>query len=52
MGSLLIKMDLTDPMSQEFNFEDKNNKFKFSDQALMMAAYYKYSSYDKGKHEA
>ena len=45
------KKDLTDPMNQEFNFEDKDNKFKFSDQALMMAAYYKYSSFEKSKNE-
>jgi hypothetical protein len=50
-GLFVDKNDLTDPMSQEFNFEDKNNKFKFSDQALMMAAYYKYSTYNNGKHE-
>lgn len=50
-GLFVDKVDLTDPMSQEFNFEDKNTKFKFSDQALMMAAYYKYSTYDKGKQE-
>lgn len=50
-GLFVDKKDLTDPMNQEFNFEDKNNKFKFSDQALMMAAYYKYSTYDKSKHE-
>ena len=50
-GLFVDKSDLTDPMSQEFNFEDKNNKFKFSDQALMMAAYYKYSTYDNGKQE-
>jgi hypothetical protein len=50
-GLFVDKKDLTDPVNQEFNFEDKNNKFKFSDQAFMMAAYYKYSSYDKGKHE-
>lgn len=50
-GLFVDKKDLTDPLNQEFNFEDKNNKFKFSDQALMMAAYYKYSSYDKSKHE-
>ena len=48
-GLFVDKKDLTDPMHQEFNFEDKNNKFKFSDQAFMMAAYYKYSSYDKDK---
>ena len=50
-GLFVDKNDLTDPMSQEFNFEDKNNKFKFSDQALMMAAFYKYSTYDNGKQE-
>ena len=50
-GLFVDKKDLTDPMNQEFSFEDKNAKFKFSDQALMMAAYYKYSTYDKSKHE-
>jgi len=50
-GLFVDKKDLTDPMQQEFNFEDKNNKFKFSDQAFMMAAYYKYSLYDKDKDE-
>ncbi len=50
-GLFVDKKDLTDPMHQEFTFEDKNNKFKFSDQAFMMAAYFKYSSYDKDKDE-
>ncbi|MGH4125010.1 MAG: hypothetical protein ACREV6_19000 [Clostridium sp.] len=50
-GLFVDKVDLTDPMSQEFNFENKNNKFKFCDQAFMMAAYYKYSSYDKDNHD-
>ena len=50
-GLFVDKKDLTNPLDQEFNFEDKNNKFKFSDQAFMMAAYYKYSTYDKGKHD-
>ena len=50
-GLFVDKKDLTDPMHQEFNFEDKNNKFKFSDQAFMMAAYYKYSSHDQCEHE-
>lgn len=50
-GLFVDKVDLTDPLNQEFNFENKNNKFRFSDQALMMAAYYKYSSYDKDKNE-
>ncbi len=50
-GLFVDKKDLTDPMHKEFNFEDKNNKFKYSDQAFMMAAYYKYSSYDQSEHE-
>ncbi|MFT5871150.1 MAG: hypothetical protein ACI8WT_000048 [Clostridium sp.] len=50
-GLFVDKKDLTDPMNQEFTFEDKNNKFKFSDQAMMMAAYYKYSTYDKDENE-
>ncbi|MCB2292913.1 hypothetical protein LGK95_05085 [Clostridium algoriphilum] len=50
-GLFVDKKDLTDPMQKEFTFEDKNNKFKFSDQAFMMVAYFKYSSYDKGEHE-
>ncbi|MBU3127061.1 hypothetical protein LGL55_13165 [Clostridium tagluense] len=50
-GLFVDKVDLTDPMNQEFNFENKNNKFRFSDQAFMMAAYYKYSSYDKDNPE-
>ena len=50
-GLFVDKKDLTDPMHKEFNFEDKNNKFKYSDQAFMMAAYYKYSLYDQSEHE-
>ncbi|MBU3179578.1 hypothetical protein KPL38_00180 [Clostridium psychrophilum] len=50
-GLFVDKKDLTDPMQKEFTFENKNNKFKFSDQAFMMAAYFKYSSYDTGKNE-
>ncbi|WP_291633084.1 hypothetical protein [Clostridium sp.] len=50
-GLFVDKKDLTDPMNPEFTFEDKNNKFKFSDQAMMMAAYYKYSTYNEGENE-
>lgn len=50
-GLFVDKKDLTNPLNQEFNFEDKNNKFKFSDQAFMMAAYYKYSTYDNVNQE-
>ncbi|WP_406765167.1 hypothetical protein [Candidatus Clostridium radicumherbarum] len=31
---------------EEYKFEEKNKKFKFSDQAFLMAAYYKYSLFD------
>ena len=50
-GLFVDKKDLTDPMHEDFTFEDKNTKFKFSDQAFMMAAYYKYSSFDNDEEE-
>ncbi|MBU3154377.1 hypothetical protein LL037_00025 [Clostridium estertheticum] len=50
-GLFVDKKDITDPMQEEFTFEDKNTKFKFSDQAFMMAAYYKYSSFDNDEQE-
>jgi len=50
-GLFVDKKDITDPMQEEFTFEDKNTKFKFSDQAFMMAAYYKYSSFENDEQE-
>ncbi|MBU3213812.1 hypothetical protein LL033_13510 [Clostridium estertheticum] len=50
-GLFVDKKDITDPMQEEFTFEDKNTKFKFSDQAFMMAAYYKYYSFDNDEQE-
>jgi len=50
-GLFVDKKDITDPMQEEFTFEDKNTKFKFSDQAFMMAAYYKYSSFENDEEE-
>ncbi|MBU3177224.1 hypothetical protein KPL47_12870 [Clostridium estertheticum] len=50
-GLFVDKKDITDPMQEEFTFEDKNAKFKFSDQAFMMAAYYKYYSFDNDEQE-
>ncbi len=42
-GVFIDKNDISDDITKELRFEDKNKKFKFSDQALMMNAYYKYS---------
>ncbi|MBW9170325.1 hypothetical protein [Clostridium estertheticum] len=50
-GLFVDKKDITDPMQEEFTFEDKNAKFKFSDQAFMMSAYYKYYSFDNDEQE-
>ncbi|MCM0650735.1 hypothetical protein NBE98_20485 [Clostridium swellfunianum] len=36
--------------SEDNKFEEKNKKFRYSDQALLMAAYYKYSLFDEGKY--
>lgn len=44
-GVFVNKIDSTETFSENIVFEDKNKKFKFSDQALFMAAYYKYSCY-------
>ncbi|APC42050.1 hypothetical protein [Clostridium estertheticum] len=50
-GLFVDKKDITDPMQEEFTFEDKNAKFKFSDQAFMMASYYKYYSFVNDEQE-
>lgn len=42
-GVFVDKTDKTDSMNIELKFEEKNKSFKFSDQAFVMAAYYKYS---------
>lgn len=44
-GVFIDKYDSTDPMAQEYNLTDKDLKFSFSTQGLLMAAYYKYSLY-------
>ncbi|AOR22551.1 hypothetical protein [Clostridium taeniosporum] len=46
-GVFVNKKNISDGNSKGFNLIDKNNKFKFSDQAFMMAAYYLYSFYNK-----
>ncbi|WP_242655234.1 hypothetical protein [Clostridium cellulovorans] len=42
-GVFVDKKDLSDSISNEFKLEQKRSSFKFSDQALLMCAYYKYS---------
>lgn len=48
-GVFIDKKNTAHALDGDFNFEDKNKKFKYSDQALMMAAFYKYSQYDDSK---
>ncbi|MEG1254163.1 hypothetical protein [Clostridium sp.] len=40
-GVFVDKYDSTDPLQKEYSLTDKDMKFKFSTQALLMAAYYK-----------
>lgn len=40
-GVFIDKKDSSNEITGELKFEDKSNKFKFSEQALFMAAYYK-----------
>jgi len=49
-GVFVDKKDITDSIIRDVKFEDKKKKFKFSDQALLMAAYYKYSCLCGDKH--
>lgn len=42
-GVFIDKKDLSDLFTGELKFEEKNKKFKFSSQSLLMAAYYKCS---------
>lgn len=42
-GVFVDKKDVSDDYVNELKLEEKNKKFKFSSQALMMAAYYKLS---------
>lgn len=50
-GVFIDKYDSTDPLSKEYSLTDKDLKFNFSTQALLMAAYYKYSTYIKNGAE-
>lgn len=42
-GVFIDKYDSTDPLQKNYNLTDKDMKFKFSTQALLMAAYFKCS---------
>ncbi|WP_283591968.1 hypothetical protein [Clostridium butanoliproducens] len=46
-GVFVDKVDTSEPLLGQYNLHDKENKFKFSNQALLMTAYYKCSTYDK-----
>lgn len=48
-GVFVDKIDLSDPSLNELKLEIKNEKFKFSDQAILMAAFYKISLLDDSK---
>lgn len=43
-GVFVDKKDNSDNITGEYRFEEKDKKFKYSDQALLMAAYYKLST--------
>ncbi|MFD3158135.1 hypothetical protein ACFIJ5_14985 [Haloimpatiens sp. FM7330] len=49
-GVFVNKIDITDTLSEDFKFENKNSKFRYSDQALLMAAFYKYSMLSNDKY--
>lgn len=47
-GVFIDKKDVSKEDDKGMTFEEKNKKFKYSDQALLMAAYYRYSCFDEG----
>jgi len=42
-GVFIDKKDITEVMHQDYELEPKDKKFKFSDQALLMTAYYRFA---------
>ncbi|MCY6484410.1 hypothetical protein OW763_08570 [Clostridium aestuarii] len=48
-GVFIDKKDCTDSITGELRFKPKNKEFKFSEQALLMNAYYKCSTYLEDK---
>lgn len=50
-GVFIDKYDSSDPLCSEYNLTDKDLKFSFSTQALLMCAFYNYSSCIKNAEE-
>ncbi|MDU1411229.1 MAG: hypothetical protein E6929_00330 [Clostridium sp.] len=48
-GVFVDKYDSTDPLEKDYHLTDKDMKFKFSTQALLMAGYYKCSLYNESE---
>lgn len=51
-GIFVDKKESKDSYSGELSFEEKNKKFKFSPQALLMCAYYKYAKLSDDEEES
>ena len=51
-GLFVSKKNVSDANSKGFSLINKDDKFKFSDQAFMMAAYYLYSHFNKSDAES
>lgn len=49
-GVFVDKKHVPYEFEEENKFEEKNKKFKYSDQALLMAAYYRYSTLDESSY--
>lgn len=48
-GVFIDKKHVSHNLSDDYKFEEKNKRFKYSDQALLMAAFHKYSLHDESK---
>lgn len=48
-GVFVDKKNVTDSIMEDIKLEEKNKKFKYSDQAFLMCAFYKYSCIDNSK---
>ncbi|MGM9974417.1 MAG: hypothetical protein ACI33K_10310 [Clostridiaceae bacterium] len=51
-GVFIIKKNISDDTSEKLSLEAKESKFKFSEQAVMMAAFYRYYLVDPKEGEA
>ncbi|MFA6941387.1 MAG: hypothetical protein WCQ54_10460 [Clostridiaceae bacterium] len=50
-GLFINKKDVSEKVLQDYKFEEKNEKFRFSHQSLMMAAYQKCASQSEDKND-